>query len=309
VNPTDIEIRRNHLFRPMSWRQGDPGYTPSPSGNPYIVKNIFELKSAQRVLFEANLLENSWGGFTQTGFSILLTPKNPADKCPKCQVSDVTVRFCRIRNVAAVLQIANVLSKTGQSSAGGGRYSIHDIVVDSVQGRDFKGPGVFLQLLSNKPPVHDLAIDHVTAFVPGPLITVVSKGGKIDNFALTNSVFEVGDRRPAVASAGGGQENCAATTQKQGAEAVLKECFSNYKFEKNLILSGRGQWPAGNFVASSPEAAGIRDLKAGVSKNPRLCREKVAGCSKVSPGAGAATGGKDLGADVDALETALQGVE
>jgi len=26
--PTDIEIRRNHLFRPMLWKEGQPGYTP-----------------------------------------------------------------------------------------------------------------------------------------------------------------------------------------------------------------------------------------------------------------------------------------
>ena len=309
VNPTDIEIRRNHLFRPMSWKQGDPTYTPSASGNPYIVKNIFELKNAQRVLFEANLLENSWGGFTQTGFAILLTPKNPGDRCPKCQVTDITIRFCKIRNVGAVFQIANSLSKTGEHSAGGGRYSIHDIVVDSVHDRDFRGPGVFLQLLSHEPPVHDVFFDHVTAFVPGPLMTVIVKSGKIENFTLTNSVFEVGDRRQAITSAGGRQENCVGRVQKGGPEAIFKECFSNYKFEKNLIVSGRSQWPAGTLVASSSDAAGIRDLKEGVSKNPRLCREKMPGCSKVSPGAGAAIGGKDLGADVDALEAAIEGVD
>jgi hypothetical protein len=309
VNPTDIEVRRNHLFRPMSWKEGEPGYTPSPSGNPYIVKNNFELKNAQRVLFEANLLENSWGGFTQTGFSILLTPKNPADKCPKCQVTDVTIRFCRIRNVGAVFQIANSLSKTGESSAGGGRYSIHDIVVDSVHDRDYRGPGLFLQLLSHEPPVHDLTIDHVTAFVPGPLMTVIVKGGKIDHFTLTNSVFAIGDRRQGITSAGGRQENCVALVQKQGPEAILKECFTNYKFDKNLIVSGNGQWPSGNFAASSPASAGIRDLNDGVSRNPRLCADKTAGCSKASPGAGAAPGGRDLGADVDAVEAAIQGVE
>jgi hypothetical protein len=309
VNPTDIEIRRNHLFRPMTWREGEPGYTPSPSGNPYIVKNIFELKNAQRVLFEANLLENSWGGFSQTGFAILLTPKNPADKCPKCQVTDITIRFCRIRNVAAVFQVANVLSKTGEHSADGGRYSIHDVVVDSVRDGDYKGPGVFLQILSRDPPVHDVSIDHVTAFVPGPLMGILNKGEKINNFALTHGVFEVGEQRPALASAGGGRENCAGRTQQQGAEAVLKECFSNYKFDKNLIVSGRGRWPAGTLVASSPESAGIRDLKNGVGRDPRLCREKTAGCGKVSPGAGAAPGARDLGADVDAVEAAIQGVE
>jgi hypothetical protein len=62
-------------------------------------------------------------------------------------------------------------------------------------------------------------------------------------------------------------------------------------------------------VVGSPEAAGIRDLKDGVSKDPRLCHEKGPGCPKVSPGAGAASDGRDLGADIDSLEAAIAGVE
>ena len=308
VNPTDIEIRRNHLFKPMIWKEGEPGYTPSPSGNPYIVKNNFELKNAQRVLFEANLLENSWGGFTQTGFSILLTPKNQNNRCPKCQVTDVTIRYNRIRNVGGVFQISNGLSKTKGVSAGGGRYSIHDVIIDNVHDRDFKGHGAFLALLSTAPPVHDLWIDHVTAFVPGPLLAVKSMDAKIDNFVLTHGVFSTGGRRPGVASAGGGPGNCATHTEAKGADMLLKACFSNYTFDKNLVIAERGRLPSGALVVS-PESAGIRDLKDGVSHNPRLCREKMPGCAKVSPGAGAAPGGRDLGADVDAVEAAIAGVE
>ena len=308
VNPTDIEIRRNHLFRPLTWRKGGPEYTPAPSGDAYIVKNNFELKNAQRVLFEANLLENSWGGFTQTGFSVLLNPKNQSNKCPKCQVTDVTMRYNRIRNVAGVLTIANIRSDAGGTTTDGGRYSIHDLIADNVHEQDYLGFGVFLKMLVVDPPLHDLQMDHITAFVPGPLISMIGKNGKIDNFSLTNSVFSIGGRRPALASAGGGRDNCAGRTQRQGAEAVLKECFSNYRFDHNLIIDGGGGWPSGTIV-TSPGSAGIRDLKNGVARDPRLCREKTAGCSKVSPGAGAAPGGRDLGADVDAVEAALNGVE
>jgi len=309
IVPTDIEIRRNHLFRPMLWKEGEPGYTPTASGNPYIVKNNFELKSAIRLLFEANLLENSWGGFSQTGFSILLTPKNQSNLCPVCRVNDVTVRFNRIRNVAGVLLIANALSKLGGATTDGGRYSIHDLFADNLHDQDYKGGGPFLVLVSTRPPVHDIQIDHVTAFVKTVLLSVLNDGPKLPNFALTNSVFSVGDRRQPVASAGGGPESCASKTQAQGAEAVLQACFDPYKFDKNLIISGRGSFPKGNIVVGSPEAAGIRDLKNGVSKDPRLCHEKGAGCPKVSPGAGAASDGRDLGADIDAVEAAIAGVE
>ena len=309
IVPTDIEIRRNHLFRPMLWKEGEPGYTPAASGNPYIVKNNFELKSAIRLLFEANLLENSWGGFSQTGFSILLTPKNQSNKCPACRVNDVTVRFNRIRNVAGVLQIANALSKTGGSATDGGRYSIHDLFADDLHDKDYKGGGPFLLLISERPPLHDVQIDHVTAFVTSVLLSILNNGPKVPNFTLSNSVFFVGDRRPPVASAGGGPESCASKTQSLGAEAVLQACFDPYKFDRNLIISGRGSFPKGNIVVGSPEAAGIRDLKNGVSKDPRLCHEKGPGCPKVSPGTGAASDGRDLGADIDAVEAAIAGVE
>lgn len=308
LNPTDIEIRRNHLFKPLTWKRGEPGYTPAPAGDPYIVKNNFEVKNAQRVLFEANLLEGSWGGFTQTGFSIVLSPKNQGNKCPKCQVTDVTIRYSRIRDVAGVLVVANVRSDAGGSTIDGGRYSIHDLVADNVHDRDYEGPGVFLKMLVIDPPLHDVQLDHITAFVPGPLMTLLSKDTKIDNFSLTNSVVAVGGRRPALASAGGGPDSCATKTQSHGAEAVLKQCFSNYRFDHNLVMTDRGGWPSGTIVAS-PGSAGIRDLKDGVAKDARLCREKMDGCPKVSPGAGAAPGGRDLGADVDAIDAALHGVE
>src|ERR1700691_1079065 len=78
----DIEIRCNHLFKPMFWMQGQPGFK-APA---FIVKNHFELKNAQRVLFDSNILDDNWGGFSQHGYSILLTPKNHdgdgASVCP-----------------------------------------------------------------------------------------------------------------------------------------------------------------------------------------------------------------------------------
>ncbi|MBI3475662.1 MAG: hypothetical protein HY010_08000 [Acidobacteria bacterium] len=307
VNPTDIEIRRNHLFKPMFWKEDVPGYKPASTGDPYIAKNNFELKNAQRVLLEANLLENSWGGFSQTGFSIVLSPKNQGNRCPKCQVTDITIRYNRIRNVGGVFEIQNGLSKAGGESAGGGNYSIHDVIADNVHDQEYKGHGAFLTILSNTPPVHDVWFDHMTAFVPGPVMTVRSVDGKISGFRITNSVFSTGDRRPGFASAGGGKDSCAGAAQKMGAAAVLESCFTNYKFEKNLIIGGRG-WPSGTITPSEGGAA-IRDLKDGISRNARLCRDKSAGCSKTSPGAGAASNGQDVGADVDAVEAAIAGVE
>ncbi len=315
-NPTDLEIRRNHLFRPTIWKEGEPGYTPT-AGNAFIVKNNFELKSAIRVLFEGNLLENTWGGFSQTGFSIVLTPRNQQGQCSVCRVNDVTIRFNRVRNVAGVFEIANAGSKTaeehggatGASPADGGRYSIHDVYADNLHDSDFKGGGSFMILVSWNPPVHDVEVNHVTAFVTGGLLSVLNPGAKLANLTITNSLFSLGDRRQPIASAGGGKDSCASRSQRLGSQTVLAECFDPYKFDHNLIVSGRGDFPKGNEAVGSPEAAGIRDLKDAVSKDPRLCHAKGPGCSKPSPGAGAASDGKDIGADIDAVEAAIAGVE
>jgi hypothetical protein len=308
--PTDIEIRRNHLFRPMLWKEGEPGYAPTASGYSYVVKNNFELKSAIRVLLEANLLENTWGGFSQTGYSILLTPRNQQSQCPVCRVNDITIRFNRIRNVAGVLQVANApTASTGGVATDGGRYSVHDLFADNLHDSDYKGGGSFMILVSWKPPVHDVQIDHVTAFVTGGLLAILNPGDKLPNITLTNSVFSLGDQKQSIHSAGGGPDSCASKNQRLGAQAVLEACFDPYKFDHNLIVGGRGDFPKGNITVGSPEAAGIRDLKDAVSKDPRLCHAKGPGCNKVSPGAGAASDGRDLGADIDAVEAAIAGVE
>ncbi len=120
TTPTDIEIRQNHLFKPMTWMVGQPGFVGGVDGNPFIVKNHFELKNAQRVLFEGNIAENTWGGFSQTGYSLLLTPKNQSlrgkNVCPTCFVTDVAIRYNKISHAAAEMQIATVLSDSGPST-------------------------------------------------------------------------------------------------------------------------------------------------------------------------------------------------
>src|SRR5438477_7384724 len=54
--PADIEIRQNHLAKPLRWRAGHEGF----DGVDWSVKNLFELENARRVLVEDNLLEYNW---------------------------------------------------------------------------------------------------------------------------------------------------------------------------------------------------------------------------------------------------------
>src|SRR5262249_13573319 len=83
--PADIEIRGNHFSKPTSWRAGDPGY----AGIHWQVKNIFELKSARRVLIDGNVFENNWED-GQNGFAILFTVRNQTGGAPWSVVEDIT---------------------------------------------------------------------------------------------------------------------------------------------------------------------------------------------------------------------------
>ena len=307
TTPADIEIRGNHLFKPLTWMAGQPDFVGGADGHPFIVKNHFELKNAQRVLFEDNLLENSWGGFSQTGFSILLTPKNQENKCPICLVTDVTIRSIKIVNVGSVFQIANTLSDAGGASSGGERYSIHDVLVDGVRGKDYQGFGLFAMIISSGPALHDIRIEHVTASsVPRFILSILDTAPqKMANFTLANNILS-SDQSMQIGSAGGGPKNCAFQPERQGPEGVFKTCFENSTFTHNLIVGGTN-WPAGNIMVKDFTAAGVRATPGGGYRYS-LCRQKDEACKKPSPAIGAASDGKDIGADVAAIEKATEGI-
>lgn len=306
TTPTDIEIRRNHLFKPMIWMQGQPGFVGGVSGHPFVVKNHFEMKNALRVLFEDNLLENNWGGFTQAGFSIVLSPKSQQNGCPICRVSDITIRDVKISNVGSVFQIANAPSDAGGSSSAGERYSIHDVLVEGVHGKDYRSFGLFALVMSIAPPLRDVRIEHVTAFVPRFIISILNPGPKIANFTLENNLLG-SDMIPEIGSAGGGPRNCAFQPERQTPAGVFSSCFENSTFSHNLVAGG-SVWPKENKMVKDQAAAGIRDPHRS-SGGSYLCRQKEEGCKKASPAIGAATDGKNIGADVDAIEKALSGVQ
>lgn len=74
--PPDISILRNHLYNPIEvFKQLPNGTTNSAwNGKNWIMKNLFEIKTCQRLLLEGNTLENFWGGNAaeQNGEGIVL---------------------------------------------------------------------------------------------------------------------------------------------------------------------------------------------------------------------------------------------
>jgi hypothetical protein len=296
TTPGDIEIRHNHMFKPMTWKKDSPGFVGARNGRPFIVKNLFELKNAQRVLFEANILENSWGGFTQTGYAVLLTPKNQGgDHCPSCRVTDVTIRYSTISHVASCFQIGNGLSHGGASS-GGGRYSIHDIICDDVDGTKYKGFGNFALVSHERPPLHDVTLDHITAFVSNALLNVGNKdsGVPIANVTFTNNIMEAKQYQ---VTSSGGKQSCSFRAKSRTPASVFSDCFSGAKISHNAIIGGEG-WPKGNFTPKDAAAVKFVSLNSADYHLRPDCPYKKA-----------ATDGKDLGADVDQIQQKTAGAE
>jgi hypothetical protein len=308
ATPTDIEIRQNHFFKPLIWRKGQAGYVGATNGNPFIVKNLLELKNAQRVLVEGNILEYSWA-FSQSGFAILLTPKNQAgangsNLCPVCQVTDVTIRYNIVRHVGAGFQIANALSDNGGVPLDGQRYSIHDVVIDDMDVKKYEGPGLFAQVSvsAGAPILQNVTIDHVTAFPSSKMLSIgdmVATSGPIKNFVFTNNILSTGTYP--VWSTGGGPGNCAYFDKPI---TTFNACFSPLKFADNLLIGtaySSSAWPTKNFFPSTAKDVRFVNYNGGNGGDYHL--------QPSSPYKHKGTDGKDLGADMDAITAATAGVE
>jgi hypothetical protein len=301
--PADIEIRQNHLFKPLIWMPSQTGFVGGPDGNPFIVKNLFELKNAQRVLFEANLLENSWGGFSQSGFGVLLTPKNQAsgstNVCPGCLVTDVTIRLCRISHVASGMQIGNGLSDNGGVAKDGQRYSIHDVIIDDIDATRFSGYGTLFQFGTGRksPTLRNVRVEHITGFEPNQLFNVGSDvtNPKMSNFVFVNNIVLAGQR--GIRSTGGGQQNCASRDRRGTPTTILQNCFDGFVFDHNIVIGGDSSWPKGNSFPKKPADVGFVNYNNGISGDYRLVPASRFRRSGVD--------GKDPGADVDAVEAAV----
>jgi hypothetical protein len=309
VTPADLEIRRNHMFKPMTWKQGQPGYVGGANGNPFVVKNLLELKNAQRVLFEANVLENTWGGFSQAGFGILVTPKNQSNGktnvCPICQVTDVTIRNVTISHVGDGLQIANALSDSGGLPKAGLRYSIHDVIIDDLNAAKYRGNGTFAQVsMDNGVPVlQDVTINHVTAFASNAMLVLgddIEVNPPMKNFVFTNNI--VNGPYP-VLTTGGGPVNCA---YYNAPLIALGACFEPYTFSHNAVIATKtnfppSKFPSENFFPATAAGVDFVNYNGGNGGDYHL--------QSSSPYKNAGMDGKDLGADVSGLMSAIAGVK
>jgi hypothetical protein len=310
--PSDIEVRRNHFFKPLTWKPGNSHLVTGPHHHPFIVKNNFELKNAQRVLLEGNLLEDVWGGFSQVGFQIVLTPKNQAMKCSICTVADVTVRYNEIRHSGAGLTISSALSDAGGTAQGVENISIHDDLFDDVSAAEFAGAGGVLGLSANPEMFwRDITINHLTSTSQNQILLVTGSinPSSMTNVALTNSILVVGKYQISGTGAGA-KQNCA--YQLGVPLKVFEACWANYTVSDNIIVGGSNTWPPDQSFPTLSQI-GFVNYNGGNGGDYQLCEgvdDPASTCKGASPYVtSATTDGRPVGADLEALNQALAGVD
>ncbi|MEO7458364.1 MAG: Ig-like domain-containing protein [Gemmatimonadaceae bacterium] len=101
--PSDIEFRGNHVTKPLAWK------------HVWQVKNLLELKDAQRILIEGNIFENVWQD-AQDGTAIKFKSTNQQLNAPWSGSQDVTFRFNLVRNIGAGLALATQPDNTAPTN-------------------------------------------------------------------------------------------------------------------------------------------------------------------------------------------------
>ena len=184
--PSDIVVRRNHITRPVSWREGG-----------WVVKNLFELKNARRVLIEANVLENNWA-MGQNGFAVLFTPRAHGTRATWTIVEQVRFQNNIVRHVAAGINISGYDSNATTRQTRD--LLIRNNLFTDVDHTRWGGNGTFVQIGDEPLDVH---IEHNTVLQSGNIVSVyggtptaprVSRGFRYaSNIALHNAYGIFGD--------------------------------------------------------------------------------------------------------------------
>jgi hypothetical protein len=265
--PSDIEVRGNYLFKPLTWQQGSPTY----AGIAWSIKNLFELKNAQRVLVDGNVMEHNWLQ-SQNGYSVLFTVRNQGGTAPWSIVADVTFTHNIVRHIASAV---NILGQDDTyPSQQMNRVLIQDNLFDDVNSATWGGDGRLFQLLN---AAANVTIDHNTAFQNSDFI-VASEAPEV-SFTYTNNIA-------ANNTYGLGGDNCYG-------QPLL--CISTYfpaaVITSNVIVGGAaGLYPPGNYFPATMASVGFTQLTTGIYS-----------LSNASIYRNAGTDGRDIGVNWGAL--------
>ena len=263
--PTNIQIRRNHFSKPLAWK-----------GSSWNVKNLLELKNAQDVVIEGNLLEYNWLA-AQTGYAVLFTPRNQYGGNPSTVVQRVKFVNNWVRHVSSVF---NIIGRDNEHpSQLTNDIDIRNNVFENVSKRTYGGDGRLLLIDGGD----NIRVLNNTSFNTGTAVYVW--GHIVTNFVLENNIVNYGS----YGIMGG---------NSSAGDPTIATWFPGAVILGNVMAGNPQSWnfPAGNSYPADWAAVGFVDLAGG---NYRL--------ASTSPYIAAGTSGTTPGANIDAIAAAVGG--
>jgi hypothetical protein len=296
-NARDVVIRGNHFFKEVTWHISGAGY----DGYNRIIKNLLEFKKVQRALVEGNVFETvgeNDGG--QQATAIVVTIRNQGGGDLDATVDDVEIRDNIFRDVGVPIRMAN--TDDIQESDSVKRLWFHnnlayDIGYLDVSGRYmWYGSGSPLEAAIYVSFTHNTFLKYGGTLNPYWQINHEGSGDGFDNTLFRDNVFEIGR---------------ISGTSDLGPLASMNKWHVTWDVSNNVSFdAASASFPPGmgNFDGStvdrntSPDANDINfaDWAGGDFRLDPACVYAAGNAND-------ATDGTDLGADIDAVETATAG--
>ncbi|HEU4833261.1 MAG TPA: hypothetical protein VFS90_02560 [Pyrinomonadaceae bacterium] len=242
--PSNIEIRGNYIFKPMSWKVGHPTY----AGKHWTVKNLLELKSAKNVVIDGNVMENNWTD-GQDGTSIVITVRNQ-----ECSANWSTVQQVKFTNNVVVTGQGgmNFLGKDneaepkyGKCPAGSTSTQGSDVLVSNNLFYDIKGPFLVFNGFNN------VTFTHNTHIQTGNIMTLY--GSPSEKFVYTDNLTLRGSKGYGLVGDGFGEGTVA--LRKYAADGV---------FRNNVLIgTNPSEYPKENQYPASVDKVGFVNFEKG----------------------------------------------
>jgi len=257
--PSDILIRQNYVTKPLAWRS-----------QAWTVKNLIELKNAQRVTIDGNTIENCWAA-GQQGFAVMFTPRNQDGTAPWTIVQQVLVTNNVIRHVASAFDILGV-DDVSTSRVTNDITIRNNLLLDI--NTSWGGQGRTLLTLGGS----NITFDHNTVFTDGTSV-VYADVAAIAGFTFTNNI--VPDNLWAIMGGGAAPGN-----------GTIAMYYPGGTFRRNVFIGGSAAtYPADNYYPPDISVVQFRNVSGGdYSLIPG------------SPYAAAATDGTAIGANQSSID-------
>ena len=244
--PTNIEVRNNYFYKPLSWYTADPTF----AGIHWSVKNLFELKNARNVIIDGNIFENNWTD-AQAGRAIVFTPR-PSDSGSAAVVEDVTFTNNIVRNVGSGVLLLGHDEPPAPTENRLRRITLRNNLFLNIDGPRFGSNGAFLTVIAG---TQDVTVEHNTAVQTGHI--VVADYDPNLRFIYRNNISRHNDY--GIFGSGSSIGNSTIAKYFPGSiitgNVIVKEV--------NAPQNAESLYPAGNFFPESMQAVGFVDYERG----------------------------------------------